>query len=65
MTDRSSKTEAERRDRVNRMMAAAQEIRAHVPASVTSDHSWLYDEDGLPAGGGDFSLTDIEPALKD
>jgi hypothetical protein len=24
----------------------------------------LYDERGLPSGGGDFSLTDVKPALK-
>jgi hypothetical protein len=24
----------------------------------------LYDERGLPLGGGDFSLTDVKPALK-
>ena len=32
---------------------------------VSSDHSWLYDEDGVPLGNGRFELTDIEPALKD
>lgn len=24
-------------------------VRAHLPADMTSDHSWLYDENGLPA----------------
>lgn len=35
-------------DRVARVMAIARDIRARLPASVTSDHSWLYDEDGMP-----------------
>ena len=30
------------------MQALASEIRAHVQEGTTSDHSWLYGEDGLP-----------------
>ena len=37
----------DRQDRVDQVLAIAREIRAHLPATVTSDHSWLYDEDGL------------------
>ena len=38
----------DRQDRVDQVMAIAREIRAHLPDSVSSDHNWLYDEDGLP-----------------
>jgi hypothetical protein len=31
------------------IMALAKEIREHVEPGTTSDHSWLYDEDGFPA----------------
>jgi len=34
-------------------------------APPSSDHGWLYGEDGLPAGRGDCALADIEPALKE
>ena len=34
--------------KVDRMMAMAREIRAHMREPVSSDHSWLYDENGLP-----------------
>ena len=37
----------DRQDRVDQVLTIAREIRAHLPATVTSDHSWLYDEDGL------------------
>ena len=37
----------DRQDRVDQVMAIAREIRAHLPASASSDHNWLYDEDGL------------------
>lgn len=30
---------------------------------IMTDHD-LYDENGLPAGNGDFSQTDIEPAIR-
>jgi hypothetical protein len=50
---------------VERMLAMGREIRAHMAEPVSSDLRDLYDENGLPARGGDFSLTDIEPALKD
>ena len=31
-----------------RLTALAAEIRAHMREPVTSDHGWLYDENGLP-----------------
>jgi antitoxin VapB len=34
--------------RVDRVMAIAKEIRAHMREPVSSDTSWMYDEDGLP-----------------
>ena len=34
--------------KVEQMMAIAREIRAHMREPVSSDHSWLYDENGLP-----------------
>jgi antitoxin VapB len=34
--------------RVDHVMAIAKEIRAHMREPVSSDTSWLYDEDGLP-----------------
>jgi hypothetical protein len=49
---------------VDRMLAMGREIRAHMAEPVSSDLSDLYDENGLPFRAGDFSLTDIEPALK-
>jgi antitoxin VapB len=49
------RTELERREReldveaeVDRIMAIAKEIRAHMREPVSSDTSWMYDEDGLP-----------------
>ena len=33
---------------VDRIMAIAKEIRAHMREPVSSDTSWMYDEDGLP-----------------
>lgn len=40
----------EREARVERIMALAAEIRAGMePPLPTSDHSWLYDDNGLPA----------------
>ena len=38
----------ERAARVARIMALAREIREHTEPGTTSDHSWLYDEDGFP-----------------
>jgi antitoxin VapB len=49
------RTELERREReldveaeVDRIMAIAKDIRAHMREPVSSDASWMYDEDGLP-----------------
>ena len=36
--------------KVERMMTAAREIRAHMREPVSSDHSFLYDDNGLPIG---------------
>jgi hypothetical protein len=38
----------ERQDRIARIRAIAAEIRANMPDDVTSDHTWLYDENGFP-----------------
>jgi antitoxin VapB len=35
-------------DKVKRMLALATEMRAHIREPASSDHSWLYGEDGLP-----------------
>ena len=48
-----SELERERRQRdveakVARMLAAGREIRAHLREEITSEHSCLYDENGLP-----------------
>ena len=48
-----------------KLLELAAELRSHMTEPVSSDHSWLYDEDGFPLGNGRFELTDIEPALKD
>ena len=45
--------ERERRERdvaakVADVLALAKEIKAHLEPGTTSDHSWLYDEHGLP-----------------
>jgi antitoxin VapB len=34
--------------RVDRVMAIAKDIRAHMREPVSSDTSWMYDENGLP-----------------
>jgi antitoxin VapB len=34
--------------RVDHVMETAKEIRAHMREPVSSDTSWMYDEDGLP-----------------
>jgi antitoxin VapB len=34
--------------RVDRVMELAKELRAHMREPVSSDTSWMYDEDGLP-----------------
>ena len=34
--------------RLDHVMAIAKEIRAHMREPVSSDTSWLYDENGLP-----------------
>lgn len=38
----------EREVRLARILERARALRAALPADVTSDHSWLYDEHGLP-----------------
>jgi len=38
----------DRRARLDHVMAIAKEIRAHMREPVSSDTSWLYDENGLP-----------------
>jgi antitoxin VapB len=35
-------------DKVERMLALGRDIRAHLRAPITSDHSCLYDENGFP-----------------
>ena len=35
--------------RAARMLEDAAQIRAHMREPVSSDHSWLYGDDGLPA----------------
>jgi antitoxin VapB len=40
--------EREIKDKVDRVMALAREVRAHMREPVSSDHNWLYDENGLP-----------------
>ena len=42
--------EKRRRDRdakIAELLAIAAEIKTHMQPGTTSDHSWLYDEDGL------------------
>ena len=39
-------------------------LRAEKQITSLNHGDLLYDQYGLPRGGGDFSLTDIEPALK-
>jgi antitoxin VapB len=34
--------------KMRKILVLAAEIRAHIREPVSSDHSWLYDEDGLP-----------------
>jgi len=34
---------------MERLLPIAAEVKANMPSDVTSDHSWLYAEDGLPA----------------
>ena len=38
----------DRQARVDHVMEIAREFRAHMREPVSSDTSWLYDEDGLP-----------------
>ncbi len=39
----------ERAEKLRRLLEIAAEIRANMPDDVTSDHSWLYDDEtGLP-----------------
>ena len=49
---------------VERMLALGREIHRHMTEPVSSDLNDMYDENGFPHAGGDFSQTDIEPALK-
>lgn len=39
---------AEQKADVDRILAMAAEVRKSLPEGVTSDHSDMYDEDGLP-----------------
>lgn len=36
------------REDIEAIRALARQVRAHVQEGTTSDHSWLYGEDGLP-----------------
>ena len=52
---RALQAELERQERqrdidgtVERMLAMGKEIRAHMREPVSSDTSWMYDEDGMP-----------------
>lgn len=36
------------REKIADVRKLTAEIRAHLRGPVSSDHSWLYDEDGLP-----------------
>ena len=38
----------DRQARVDHVMEIARELRAHMREPVSSDTSWLYDQDGLP-----------------
>jgi antitoxin VapB len=38
----------DRQAKIERIMALAAEIKAHMDPDATSDHSWIYDEDGFP-----------------
>lgn len=40
--------ERDKAAKLRRLRELAAEIRAHMQEPVSSDHSWLYDEDGLP-----------------
>lgn len=40
--------EREKATKVEALLALAKEIREHTEPGTTSDHSWLYDEDGFP-----------------
>jgi antitoxin VapB len=41
--------EREKKEKVDRIMATAREVRAYMREPVSSDHSWLYDDEtGLP-----------------
>lgn len=56
--------ESARQAKIAHVLAVAFERRALLQPDVTSDHSWLYDERGLPVGRGNFGLTDVRPAQK-
>lgn len=38
----------EQRKRFDAVMELTQQFSRHIPPGLSSDHSWLYDEDGLP-----------------
>ena len=40
--------EREKAAKMKRLRELTAEIRAHLTGPVSSDHSWLYDENGLP-----------------
>jgi hypothetical protein len=44
----TSSSECDIEAKVVRMLAAGRAIRAHLREPITSDHSCLYDENGLP-----------------
>lgn len=39
---------AEQRQSYDSLRALARQTASHAPAGMTSDHDWLYDENGLP-----------------
>ncbi len=43
-----ARRERDRGAKVAELLAIAAEIRAHMQPGTSSDHSWLYDDDGLP-----------------
>jgi hypothetical protein len=44
----TSSSERDIEAKIARMLAAGRTIRAHLREPITSDHSCLYDENGLP-----------------
>jgi hypothetical protein len=52
VTEKLAKIELERQAEIVRRMASIREIQAeakkHIRPGVTSNHDWMYDENGLP-----------------